>query len=173
MKKIDTYIEEKLVISKDVKVLKHKHKRKTKINKGNSDYIAWVNTIGPVSSTTGKYEDICIFDEEHKDKYIYFLGIRTNDVIARVDYCLIGHEPVLNIGDKLCLYDNDTQRKRSRPGVNKIVDIIRCRKSDFDSFMKKNNYFTDYSYKTGYRSSHKLKYDKFNNYYYYLVGIEK
>ena len=147
MKNIDLYVSEKLVIGDDVKLtrLKHTRERKTKIDKKDADYIAWVYPKGPLTPTTGRCGDTKnIFDNEHKDNFIYFLGIKddTTGKPLRIDYGVIGDEKILKEGDKIHLMHNDTQKKVGSYGRNEIVGICKCTKDDFDKFMRKNNYFS-------------------------------
>lgn len=179
MKNIDIYVSEKLVIDSDTKINKvyHERERKTKLNKEDADYIAWVNMMGKVSATTGKSDSgIYIFDKKYDDRYIYFLGTTHNGKLY-VSYCVWGKEKNLKVNDKLCLVNSKNQKKLGFTGGSKlIIGICKSTKEDFDKFMEENNYFTDSGVWTdGYGRSRKYtkKWRYYNNYYYELLGIEK
>ena len=180
MKNIDIYVSEKLVIDSDTKINKvyHEKERRTKLNKEDADYIAWVDMMGKVSATTGKSDGgIYIFDKKYDDRYIYFLGYIRDNKIIRVSYCMWGKEKNLKVGDKVCLVNSKNQKKLGFSGDSKtIVGICNSTKKDFDKFMEENNYFTDSGIWTdgyGINRRYTKKWRYYNNYYYELLGIEK
>ena len=98
-----------------------KKARKSKINKGNADYIVWCISSGSMNPSGNTKWD-WNFWEEWKDSEIY-MG----------DYgrsFLMGAPGSLKVGDTLFCVDNDTQKKL--PGApGKVEAISKCNLEDF------------------------------------------
>lgn len=107
---------------------KEKKMRKTKINKGNADYIVWCISSGSMNPS-GKTKWDWNFWEEWKDSEIYISDYGRS--------FLMGRPGSLKVGDKVCCVDNDTQKKL--PGApNKIAAVCKCNIEDFRKTFRKN-----------------------------------
>ena len=101
----------------------NKTKRKSKINKGDADYITWCISIGsmnPSGSTKWDWN----FWEEFKDAEIY-MGYYGRSF-------LVGAPGSFKVGDKVLCVDNDSEKKL--PGAPDIIEAVS--KCDIDEFRK-------------------------------------
>ena len=104
-----------------------KKARKSKINKGDADYIVWCISSGSMNPSGNTKWD-WNFWEEWKDSEIY-LG----------DYgrsFLMGAPGSLKVGDKVFCVDNDTQKKLAG-APKKIEAISKCNIEDFREVYRK------------------------------------
>ena len=98
-----------------------KKARKSKINKGNADYIVWCISSGSMNPSGKTKWDWNLWDEQ-KDAEIY-MG----------DYgrsFLFGAPGSLKVGDTLFCIDNDTQKKLAG-APKKIEAVCKCNLEDF------------------------------------------
>lgn len=98
-----------------------KKARKSKINKGNADYIVWCISSGSMNPSGNTKWD-WNFWEEWKDSEIY-MGDHGRSF-------LMGAPGSLKVGDTLFCVDNDSQKKL--PGApDKVEAICKCNLEDF------------------------------------------
>lgn len=88
-----------------------KNMRKSKINKGSADYIVWAISMGKLQSNGNTKFDWNLWEETKKSK-----DISEKDcpcIFADTDYnCFLWGAPnSLEIGDKVYVVDNDSQKK--------------------------------------------------------------
>jgi len=99
-------------------------KRKTAINKGDADYIVYAISSGKMNPAGKTTWDWSIYDD-NKDGEIY---------LGR-DSILFGATGSLAKGDKICVVDNDTQKKLTG-APNKITAVCKCTKEDFEKMVR-------------------------------------
>lgn len=101
--------------------------RKSKINKGDADYIVWCISSGKMNPTGKTKWDWNIWDE-WKDLKIYF-GRYGNSF-------LIGSDGSLKVGDKVFCVDNDSQKKLTG-APSEIVAVCDCNVDAFRDCYRK------------------------------------
>lgn len=105
-----------------------KQARKSKINKGDADYIVWCISSGKMNPSGNTKWD-WNFWEEWKDSEIY-IDKRMGGAF------LMGAPGSLKVGDTVCCVDNDSQKKL--PGAPGKVDAVcKCNLEDFREAYRK------------------------------------
>ena len=105
----------------------NKTKRKSKINKGDADYVVWCISSGSMNPSGNTKWD-WNFWEEWKDSEIY-MGYYGRSF-------LIGAPGSLKVGDKVCCVDNDSEKKL--PGAPGVIEAIsKCDIDDFRDVFRK------------------------------------
>lgn len=105
----------------------NKTKRKSKINKGDADYVVWCVSSGGMNPS-GKTKWDWNFWEEWKDNEIYMSSYGRS--------FLIGAKGSLKVGDTVLCIDNDSEKKL--PGApTKIEAISKCDIDDFRDVFRK------------------------------------
>ena len=104
-----------------------KKARKSKINKGDADYIVWCISSGSMNPAGKTKWDWSLWDEQ-KDAEIY---------MGDYGHCfLFGAPGSLKVGDKLFCIDNDTQKKLAG-APRKVEAISKCNIDDFREVFRK------------------------------------